>query len=275
MDTGSFKAFISIVEHGSMSKAAINIGLTQPALSLKISRIEENLKTSLFIRKNKKLFLTPAGEDFLIFSRSMINQYENFLSEYDQFQNELSGRYRIAGFSSIMRSLLIPGLKNLMLKNPKINLEFNSFEVVDLVDVLKSSRADIIVLDYHPNLNKVEEVVIGEEEYVEIVSSKHKKVEDIYFDHGAHDNATESFFNFQGMSFNKKRGFMGDVYGILDAVEYGLGKAIMSKHLVENNKKFKIIRHKNKYKRPLVMCYLKQDYYSPLHHKILESLVEI
>jgi DNA-binding transcriptional LysR family regulator len=65
---------------------------------------------------------------------------------------------------------------------------------------------------------------------------------------------------------------MGDVYGILDAVALGLGRAVMSKHLAEDDRRFKIISMPKKYLRPVMLTYYRQSYYSPLHYKIIETL---
>jgi uncharacterized protein YktA (UPF0223 family) len=65
---------------------------------------------------------------------------------------------------------------------------------------------------------------------------------------------------------------MGDVYGILEGVSKGLGKAVMSKHLVDADKRFKIIKTKKRYLRPIVLNYYKQNYYSKLQLKVIDEL---
>lgn len=264
--------FIEVYKAGSFTKASEVLGLSQSALSQKISRLEENLQAALFIRHPRNLSLTASGEKLLGYAKETIQRQTDFISNFNQFDTKLSGVIRIAGFSSIMRSLVIPKLAKFIRENENIQIEFSSFEMFELVDVLKSNNADFIITDYFPHLNKTEEIQIGIEEYIIIRSKKHKTISNIYLDHGPGDNATEAYLNFVGNKENYKRVFMGDVYSIIDGVALGLGMAVMSKHLVEDDKRFEIIRGKKKYQRPLVLSFNKQAYYGPLHCEILKNL---
>jgi len=67
---------------------------------------------------------------------------------------------------------------------------------------------------------------------------------------------------------------MGDVYSIIDGVALGLGKAVMSKHMIEDDKRFNLISHKKKYIRPVAMTYFEQNYYSPLHLEVEKILLK-
>lgn len=75
-------------------------------------------------------------------------------------------------------------------------------------------------MDAYSSLPGVEEIKLGEEEFVIIERKNGKSPQDVYLDHGPSDNATEAFFKFQGQKFNERRAFMGDVYGIMDGVSY-------------------------------------------------------
>ncbi len=60
----NYKLYITIVEQGSFSKAAEQLGITQPTVSKQIDRLEEKLGTQLFKRSTRKLILTAAGERY-------------------------------------------------------------------------------------------------------------------------------------------------------------------------------------------------------------------
>ncbi len=275
MDSNDLYSFTKLIESGTFTKASKALGLSQSALSQKIAKLEEQLQTTLVTRKPRGIDITPSGIELLIYAKSILEQEEAFLGQYNQYDNELKGQLRIATFSSIMRSLIIPKLSGFMKNNPLVDVEFIVAEVVELEDILKSNRADLIILDYTPQIAKCEKKVIGQEEYVIIESVKHIDIPDIYFDHGAHDNATETYFNFQGEKFSKRRGFMGDVYGIIDGVSLGLGRAVMSKHMIDRDKRFKILKKKKRYFRDLVLCHYERDYYSPVMEKVLSCLDKI
>lgn len=271
MNTESLKAFLVTTEIGSFTKAASLLGLTQSALSQKIARLESDLESTLFIRGLEGITLTVSGEKLLVHARQQIQLEEEFLRGFQSKGQELSGHLRIAGFSSIMRSLVIPKIAPWLCEHQNVRVEFSSHEVYELPDILKSNKADLIFTDFFPNLSGVVQEIVGEEEYVLIESKKHKSTPDVYLDHYPKDNATESFFAHQGLKFNYPRSFMGDVYGILDGVALGLGKAVMSRHMVENDSRFRIVKSKRRYTRPIVLNYYHQSYYPMIQNQALET----
>jgi DNA-binding transcriptional LysR family regulator len=274
INTDYLKTFLTLNQTGSFTLAAEKLGLSQSAISQKIARLEDFLQTGLIIRKTEGLELTASGEKLLNFAKSQVQMEEDFLRQFNQYAESLNGNFRLSAYSSITRSLLIPKLAPLMRKHPEVNIEFSSNEVVHLEKVLKMNQADAVVLDYISMTPGIEQVKIQDEEFVLIKSAKHEHVPEIYLDHGPHDNATEDFFKLQKKSLQYRRGFMGDVYGILDAVALGLGLAVMSKHLVDDDRRFKIIPMPKKYLRPVMLTYYRQSYYSPLHQKIVSTVEE-
>ncbi len=270
--TEDLKAFLAVQSYGSFTKASVSLGLTQPALSLKIARLEELLKSPLFIRHPRKLELTSSGEQLLCFAKESIAHQESFLASFDQFQSELAGVVRIAGYSSVMRSIIIKRSAPISLSSEKVSIEYQSCEMFELEERVRSNQADIIVTDYFPDLPNCEQEQIGEEEYVIIESQKHKNIPNVYLDHTPLDNATDSYFKSLGLKQDYRRAYMGEVYSIIDGVALGLGRAVMSRHLVDADKRFRILKKKQKYSRPIVVSYLKQNYYGPLHLRVLDSL---
>ena len=60
------KVFICVCKHGSMTKAAEELFIAQPAVSNTIAEIEKNYNVKLFERINKRLILTDEGKGLLI-----------------------------------------------------------------------------------------------------------------------------------------------------------------------------------------------------------------
>ena len=269
------QAFLEIHKLGSFTKAAKSLGVSQPALSLKVARLEEYLQAAIFIRQSRSLSLTSSGEKLLVHAKQLLQMQEEFLANFDQYQTQLSGVIRIAGFSSIMRSMIIPKLAPFLRDNPKAKIEFSTHEMFELEDILKSNQADFILTDYMPNLSGAQCKQIAEEEYVIIESKKHINDSNIFLDHGPYDNATHSYLKRIGYKEKYDRAFMGDVYSIIDGVALGLGKAVMSKHMIEDDKRFNLIAHKKRYIRPVAMTYFEQSYYSPLHTQVENLLLEL
>lgn len=62
-ELSGMKAFVTVAELGSFSKAAEQLSLSQPALTKKIKKIESHLNIALFERTTRKLALTQAGKN--------------------------------------------------------------------------------------------------------------------------------------------------------------------------------------------------------------------
>lgn len=269
----ALQAFTQTVTTLNITLAAKELGLTQSALSQRIALLEAELEVTLFIREPRGLKLTEAGERLLRFT--LLNQKfeEELLLELKGSVNELAGTIRIAAYSSILRSVIIPSLTPFLHKHPKVQVYFQSHEMDELENVLKTASADIVIMDYNWEKKGILRTLLGDEEFVVIESKKHSPPEDLYLDHGPNDNATEDFFRRQTRAPKLlRRSFMGDVYGIIDGVENGLGRAVMSKHLIHHNKKIRILKNYQRIKRPVTMYYFEQPYYSRLMKKITEEL---
>ena len=72
MDLRRLRTFVTVAEHGTVSKAAEVLHVTQPALSRQISGLEQELGFALFERLGRRLVLTPRGDQLLGDCRSLL-----------------------------------------------------------------------------------------------------------------------------------------------------------------------------------------------------------
>jgi len=266
-------AFLATASSLNITAAAKNLGITQSALSQRIALLEQDLEVTLFIREPRGLKLTERGEKLLHFA--LLNQKieDEFLLELNGTTNELAGTIRIAAYSSILRSVIIPAIAPFIRNHPRVQISFRSYEVSELPDILNTAKADIIFTDYIWEKSGIINFKCGIEEYVVIQSAKLPSILDNFLDHDSSDNLTEDFFRHQLKTPKKlNRSYMGDVYGIIDGVEKGLGKAVVSKHLIRNNKAIEIKDGFKKYTRPVVMNYFDQPFYSKLMKNVILEL---
>ena len=84
MELRLLKTFQAVAEAGSFTHAAARIHLTQAAVSVHIRQLEEEIGTPLFLRVNKKLYLTEAG-------RALLGHAETILRAHDEAKSELAG----------------------------------------------------------------------------------------------------------------------------------------------------------------------------------------
>ena len=68
------KVFESVARHLSFSRAAEDLYLTQPAVSMQIKQLEDNVGLPLFEQMGKKIYLTDAGHELYHYSRGISQQ---------------------------------------------------------------------------------------------------------------------------------------------------------------------------------------------------------
>lgn len=76
VDVGQLRAVQAIAEHGSITAAARELGMSQPGLSRLVERIEDELDADLFVRGKRGAELTPDGRKFLDFARSTLSSFD-------------------------------------------------------------------------------------------------------------------------------------------------------------------------------------------------------
>jgi len=79
--------FAAVVEHSSLNRASRQLNLSQPALSRKISKLEERLGVALFNRYGKRLELTEVGRLTYTYALEQRQQRSKFLEALSKFND--------------------------------------------------------------------------------------------------------------------------------------------------------------------------------------------
>jgi DNA-binding transcriptional LysR family regulator len=107
MDLKELTYITTIAEEKNISNAAKKLFISQPALSLCLSRVEENLGSKLFSRTSNGLILTYAGEIYVDTARKIIKMYENMIIDFSEINNMKRGRI-VLGISPRLGSFILP-----------------------------------------------------------------------------------------------------------------------------------------------------------------------
>jgi DNA-binding transcriptional LysR family regulator len=268
-------AFVVVARERHFSNAAKVLGITQSALSLRIKNLEDELGTTLFIRNRSGVQLTETAHSLLRYCQLKNSMEAEFVSALiPSSRDELAGIVRIGGFSSVMRSRILPAVSPLLRENPKVRLHFLTRELSDLPDLFRRGEVDYVVMDRKLEDESLESVVLGEEENVLVTPKRHKVPSDRLLDHDENDQTTTRFFQMQASKRTDSihRIYLDDIYGIMDGVKQGLGRAVLPKHLIEHDPSIQIERGYKPLRVPIVLHYFKQPYYSKLHQAVLQFL---
>ncbi|PUA26678.1 MAG: hypothetical protein B0W54_23350 [Cellvibrio sp. 79] len=141
-DWNLIQAFLAVVEHGALARAAEAIGATQPTLSRQIAALEAEIGAALFTRGARGSVLTAAGEALVYPAKQMqLVAHSLQLAASGQSQS-LKGTVRITASEMTSAFLLPPILASLRWKYPDIQLEIVANNALDN---LLEREADIAI----------------------------------------------------------------------------------------------------------------------------------
>ena len=120
MDVRVLEAFRAVVDHRSVTSAAASLGLTQPAVSAQIARLEQELGFLLFDRGNGRLKPTPEGLLFYAEADKALNGIERLAQAAEQIRTAQMGRLVIAAHPSAPISLLPPLISGFLAERPGV-----------------------------------------------------------------------------------------------------------------------------------------------------------
>lgn len=90
------QVFEKVASHLNYSRAAEELYLSQPAVSMQIKQLEENIGLPLFERMGKKIFLTEAGRELFHYSRNIAQQLAEMESVFDEMKGLGQGKLTLS-----------------------------------------------------------------------------------------------------------------------------------------------------------------------------------
>lgn len=111
MELTEIEAFIAIAEHGTFSRAATVLGLSQPAISRRIALLESDLGTPVFERLRRGAPLTDAGKVFLPHARSMLANLRDGMEAVSDLNIHHRGTIRLALVGTLASTPLVMDLR--------------------------------------------------------------------------------------------------------------------------------------------------------------------
>lgn len=137
------RAFVTIVEVGGFTQAGEILGRSQPAISLQIKRLEEQLEKPLLVRDGPRIAVTDAGAKLLVYAKKILALNDEAVASFDT--NEVSGSIKL-GIPSEFALTLLPRIVSRFCNTyPNVTLEVFSDLSRNLSQDLKRNRYDLIL----------------------------------------------------------------------------------------------------------------------------------
>ena len=137
------QALAAVVEHRSINKAAKALNISQPALSRKISSLEDELGVKLFARRGKRLELTRVGRISYEYALEMRQVHSRFLNAIGEYVSGHRGRLTIGASLTTLQSTL-PGLIAAYTRRaPDVDIHAVTGKTHEIVTLIKEKKCDV------------------------------------------------------------------------------------------------------------------------------------
>ena len=167
----------AIAREGTLSGAAVQLGISQPALTRFLQKEEGELGTALFQRIDNRMVLTYAGECYLEHIKQIFAIQAHMRAALDDITRMDRGRLRV-GITGIRRPFtifsVIPQFKK---KSPSMDLTLNEFASDKLEEMLEGLELDCIAVNVTKKRDCFEYLPVAREEYVLAVHKDHPLVQ--------------------------------------------------------------------------------------------------
>ncbi|MBN8735652.1 MAG: LysR family transcriptional regulator [Xanthomonadales bacterium] len=117
--------FVQVVRHGSLTRAAQELGVAKSRLSTRLARLERQLGVRLIQRTTRRLHVTDVGHSYFDHCRGVLEAAERAQDVIDDAKAAPRGRIRVAAPSSFVQMLLEPILLDFMERNPEVQIDLD------------------------------------------------------------------------------------------------------------------------------------------------------
>ncbi|TMG97639.1 MAG: hydrogen peroxide-inducible genes activator [Betaproteobacteria bacterium] len=152
MTLNELRYIVAVAQERNFGRAAQRCFISQPALSVAIQKLEEELKTQLFERGKSEITVTPVGERIVEQAHKVLEEAARIRDIAQAGRNQLAGLFRLGAIYTVAPYLLpdlVPALNALA---PDMPLEIEENITEQLEAALKTGRIDaaIIALPFQP-----------------------------------------------------------------------------------------------------------------------------
>ncbi len=149
------RLFEAVARHGSFTRAAEAIHLTQPAISIQIKRLEDGLGVSLFEQMGKKIYLTAAGKELHATCKDVFDRLTAFEGKLDELRGKVAGPLNLAAVTTA-KYFLPHYLGAFLRRYPKVLPQLKASNRARILERLEGNEDDIYIMATLPERSDIE-----------------------------------------------------------------------------------------------------------------------
>ena len=173
MNIDHLKTFQEIVKLGSFSEVAKKLGISQPAVSFQIQKLEHELGIRLIDRSQRAITLTKAGQRLLRFAESIEAERDSLQHDLEQMREKISGDLLIAA-STIPGEYLLPSLlAKFKQRHPAVKIQVDVSDSLTVINKVRDNTYEVGFCGVAPEGHELVFFKVATDEIVLIVAPEH------------------------------------------------------------------------------------------------------
>lgn len=166
------QVFQAVYQQQGYGRAAESLGLTQPAVSSQIRKLEQALGQPLFEYVGRQLYCTRAGEIVAQRISVVFEQVESLQTDLHSLQGQLSGELKLCAVSTAQYA--VPHLlQNFLAQHPAVNVNLKVMNRAGAIEQLNNNTDDLVVMGLVPSDRSLASLPFLDNELVPVMSATH------------------------------------------------------------------------------------------------------
>lgn len=173
MDISQLQLFRDIAHTRSISRGAVQNGVTQSAASQTVQELERQLGTKLLDRSRRPLEVLPAGRLLVDFARDVLRRRQELVTRLEEIKGEQGGLVRVAAIYSVGISEMARLEEEFLRRLPAAHLEVDYLRPEKVYQAVLDDRADLGLVSYPENTREVVALPWRDEPMVVVCAPSH------------------------------------------------------------------------------------------------------
>ena len=181
IDIELYKTFYFVAKYKSITKAAEMLYISQPAVTMSIKKLEEQLEMTLFTRTKRGVILTNEGKVLYEYVEQAMESLKIGENRINNLKKLDTGNIRIGIGTTLTKYFLMEYLDKFHRLYPKININIDTSMTVDILKKLENGLVDIAIIttdkleykDFNIAYSRnIQDIFVASKEYYDIIGKK-------------------------------------------------------------------------------------------------------
>ncbi|MFC5826556.1 LysR family transcriptional regulator [Nonomuraea insulae] len=161
IDPRRLRVLHEVARRGGVMRAAEALYLTPSAVSQQLAQLEREVGLPLIDRSQRSVSLTPAGRVLAGYAERVEEELIEAKRELTRFTERLAGPVRIAAFPTVIKHVLVPAMRELAVRHPKITPTIHEIYGQPALQELRLGSVDVLITELDMGLPALSQPSLG------------------------------------------------------------------------------------------------------------------